>query len=104
MNVVVLPAGDLQEFVQRAGENEELVVQPRMGMATCAQMAAGLRAVRRARAWSVGTVTLDSYTRVGDHDGARSAGVRGAAERLARRPRSPATAAMLDDTGQARCR
>src|SRR5204863_2617512 len=38
-----------------------------------ARMRAGLNAVRDCRASSVGTITLDSYTRVGDHASARRA-------------------------------
>ncbi|AKJ14875.1 methylaspartate mutase [Streptomyces incarnatus] len=55
----------------------ELVVQPRMGFPTVAAMRRGLEAVRDVPARTVGTVTLDSYTRVGDHDSARRALVRG---------------------------
>jgi methylaspartate mutase epsilon subunit len=51
----------------------ELVVQPRMGFAGPAQMRRGLLAVRAARAATVGTITVDSYTRVGDHHSARQA-------------------------------
>ncbi|MFC5286574.1 methylaspartate mutase [Actinokineospora guangxiensis] len=50
-----------------------LVVQPRMGMADPAAMRAGLLAVKRAAATTVGTLTLDSYTRVGDADAALAA-------------------------------
>jgi methylaspartate mutase epsilon subunit len=51
----------------------ELVVQPRMGFADPARMRQGLLATRDARATTVGTVTLDSYTRVGDHHAVRAA-------------------------------
>ncbi|MDD9377925.1 methylaspartate mutase [Streptomyces sp. ZAF1911] len=44
-----------------------LVVQPRMGFGTIPRMRDGLRAVAGARADTVATLTLDSYTRVGDH-------------------------------------
>ncbi|MBP2703224.1 FAD/NAD(P)-binding protein [Microbispora sp. RL4-1S] len=64
---------DLQEHVRRAKEAGKLVVQPRMGFAAPEEMALGLRAVARARATTIGTITLDSYTRVGDHVGARRA-------------------------------
>jgi methylaspartate mutase epsilon subunit len=43
-----------------------LVVQPRMGFGDPAEMRAGLLATRAAAATTVGTITLDSYTRVGD--------------------------------------
>jgi methylaspartate mutase epsilon subunit len=51
------------DFVLNAGE---LVVQPRMGLAAPVDMRAGLVATRNAAATTVGTVTLDSFTRVGD--------------------------------------
>jgi methylaspartate mutase epsilon subunit len=51
----------------------ELVVQPRMGFADPERMRRGLLATRAARAATVGTITIDSYTRVGDHDAAREA-------------------------------
>ena len=51
----------------------ELVVQPRMGFANPALMRHGLLATRAARAATVGTITLDSYTRVGDHRAVRQA-------------------------------
>lgn len=60
-------------FVHRAKESGRLVVQPRMGFAEIPVMREGLLGVRSAQATSVGTVTLDSYTRVNDHDSAREA-------------------------------
>ncbi|MFD5826751.1 methylaspartate mutase [Lentzea sp. NPDC060358] len=59
--------------VARAAAEGRLVVQPRMGMASPAEMRAGLRAVRDAAAVTVGTLTVDSYTRVGDHRAALAA-------------------------------
>jgi glutamate mutase epsilon subunit len=50
-----------------------LVVQPRMGFDQPAQMRSGLVATRLAAAATVGTLTLDSYTRVGDHARAEAA-------------------------------
>ncbi|WP_251054078.1 FAD/NAD(P)-binding protein [Streptomyces sp. ISL-66] len=72
------PAGggrpaDLGEFVRRSAASGRLVVQPRMGMADADTMAAGLRAVRALPFPTVGTITLDAYTRVGEHDHARAA-------------------------------
>lgn len=58
------------EFVARA---DDLVVQPRMGFSSPEVMRAGLVAVKDAAATTVGTITLDSYTRVGDHAAARAA-------------------------------
>lgn len=66
-------AVDLHDYVMRAAVDGELVVQPRMGMASPRRMSDGLRAVAAAAARTVGTITLDSYTRVGDEDGARRA-------------------------------
>src|SRR2546429_7693885 len=56
--------------MHRAGD---LVVQPRMGMSDPRAMRAGLLATRRASATTVGTITLDSYTRMGDNANARAA-------------------------------
>lgn len=64
---------DLGDRVRRAADAGRLVVQPRMGMAAPDAMAAGLRAVCSLPFPTVGTLTLDSYTRVGDHDHARAA-------------------------------
>ncbi|MFE6051419.1 methylaspartate mutase [Kitasatospora sp. NPDC056446] len=61
------------EFVARAHARGELVVQPRMGFSDPGEMRAGLLATKRAGATTVGTLTLDSYTRVGEHDAARRA-------------------------------
>ncbi len=51
----------------------ELVVQPRMGMADPVAMAAAVGTVAAAPIRAAATITLDSYTRVGDHAGARRA-------------------------------
>ncbi|MFJ8046271.1 methylaspartate mutase [Kitasatospora sp. NPDC096147] len=64
------PFGDTVAAAAAAGR---LVVQPRMGMPSVPVMLGGLRAVAAADATTVGTITLDSYTRVGDHDSARKA-------------------------------
>ncbi|MFJ6798068.1 methylaspartate mutase [Streptomyces sp. NPDC091268] len=65
--------------VRRARESGVLVVQPRMGFADPRRMREGLRAVRDVRAATVGTITVDSYTRVNAYDRAL-AGVRSGAE------------------------
>lgn len=57
---------DFGEFVRRRGGAGALVVQPRMGFGSPQEMRAGLIATRRADATTVGTITLDSYTRIGD--------------------------------------
>jgi methylaspartate mutase epsilon subunit len=57
---------DFGAFVRRAGAAGHLVVQPRMGFGDPQQMRAGLLAAKHADATTVGTLTLDSYTRVGE--------------------------------------
>ena len=57
-----------EEFVARRHAAGELVVQPRMGFADPVAMRAGLAVTKEAAAATVGTVTLDSYTRVCDTD------------------------------------
>jgi methylaspartate mutase epsilon subunit len=71
--VVSGPADSFGTFVARAKAAGQLVVQPRMGMSSPGQMRAGLLATKHASATTVGTVTLDSYTRVGNHRAARQA-------------------------------
>ncbi|MEV7008654.1 methylaspartate mutase [Streptosporangium sp. NPDC051022] len=65
--------GGFGGFVLRAHAAGALVVQPRMGFSDPAEMRAGLLATRQAAATTVGTLTLDSYTRVGDRQAARTA-------------------------------
>lgn len=65
--------GSFGDFVARAHRQGRLVVQPRMGMSEPGVMRDGLLATRRAAATTVGTITLDSYTRVGDDAKARAA-------------------------------
>ncbi|MEU7426158.1 methylaspartate mutase [Streptomyces sp. NPDC040750] len=66
-------------FVRRAHAAGHLVVQPRMGMSGPDRMRAGLLATRNAAATTVGTITLDSYTRVGDLESAGLAVLEGVA-------------------------
>jgi methylaspartate mutase epsilon subunit len=66
------------DFVARAQQAGRLVVQPRMGMSSPRLMRAGLLATRNAAATTVGTITLDSYTRLGDDARARAALAAGA--------------------------
>ncbi|MFF9768487.1 methylaspartate mutase [Streptomyces sp. NPDC014636] len=66
-------------FVRRAHDAGHLVVQPRMGMSSPERMRAGLLATRNAAATTVGTITLDSYTRVGDLESAELAVLEGVA-------------------------
>ncbi|MFI8371026.1 methylaspartate mutase [Streptomyces sp. NPDC085466] len=69
MNTPV-PLGRFASAVAAARRAGELVVQPRMGFADLPRMRDGLLAVARADARTVGTLTIDSYTRVGDHGSA----------------------------------
>lgn len=68
----------LGDFVRRRAKSGSLVVQPRMGFASATTMRRGLAAVRDVTAPTIGTITLDSYTRVGDYEGAAAALVSGA--------------------------
>ncbi len=70
--------GSFGRFVAEAALMGNLVVQPRMGFADPARMRRGLAEVRSAAATTVGTLTVDSYTRVGDSAGARRAMLAGA--------------------------
>lgn len=55
------------DFVHDRYAEGTLVVQPRMGFARIDAMREGLLATRRAARATVGTITVDSYTRTGDH-------------------------------------
>lgn len=70
--------GSFGAAVARASSSGQLVVQPRMGYADPEHMRAGLLATKRAATATAGTITLDSYTRVGDHAAARRALASGA--------------------------
>jgi methylaspartate mutase epsilon subunit len=61
------------DFVAEAQAAGRLVVQPRMGFSDPGQMRSGLIATKLADATTVGTITLDSYTRVGANGEARRA-------------------------------
>lgn len=61
------------DFIQQAHHAGHLVVQPRMGLSDPQEMRAGLERVRDARACSVGTITIDSFTRIGDFESAARA-------------------------------
>ncbi|GAA2437743.1 methylaspartate mutase [Actinomadura vinacea] len=65
-------------FVAGHARAGRLVVQPRMGFGSPEAMRRGLLAVRDADACAAGTITLDSYTRVGAHDRAARALATGA--------------------------
>jgi methylaspartate mutase epsilon subunit len=76
--VLPLRAASFGDIVAHHHAAGRLVVQPRMGFSDPAMMSAGLAATRSARADTVGTITLDSYTRLGDHEAARRAVASGA--------------------------
>ena len=61
------------DFIELNTKHNNLVVQPRMGFRCAKMMRQGLQAVRDANATTVGTLTLDSYTRVGDYEAASKA-------------------------------
>ncbi|KOX35916.1 MULTISPECIES: methylaspartate mutase [unclassified Streptomyces] len=65
-------------FVAASAAAGRLVVQPRMGFGDPVLMRAGLARTRAATAHTVGTLTVDSYTRVGDLAAARAAVAEGA--------------------------
>jgi methylaspartate mutase epsilon subunit len=74
------PRHDFGGFVRRVSAGDHLVVQPRMGFSDPALMRRGLRETARLGAATAGTITLDSYTRVGDYRAIQAALTRG--ERL----------------------
>jgi methylaspartate mutase epsilon subunit len=65
--------GPFSAFVAARRRANTLIVQPRMGFSDPAVMRRGLLAVRAAGVPAVGTVTLDSFTRQGEHDRAAMA-------------------------------
>lgn len=72
------PAISFGRFVRRASAAGKLVVQPRMGFPSPRQMKEGLVATKQAAGTTAGTITVDSYTRMGDDDAARRAVADGA--------------------------
>jgi methylaspartate mutase epsilon subunit len=60
-------------YVASAAARGSLVVQPRMGFSDPERMRDGLVAVRDSRAVTVGTITVDSYTRLGEEATAQAA-------------------------------
>ncbi|MFF7776874.1 methylaspartate mutase [Streptomyces tanashiensis] len=64
---------DFGGFVAASTAAGRLVVQPRMGFGDPERMRAGLAQTRAATAHTAGTLTVDSYTRVGDLAAARAA-------------------------------
>ena len=66
-------ASPFGRFVAESADAGRLVVQPRMGFGEFPRMRHGLERTRSAAATTVGTLTIDSYTRLGDHAAARRA-------------------------------
>jgi methylaspartate mutase epsilon subunit len=60
-------------FIHKYSNLGQLIVQPRMGFGTISQMQLGLSAVKNAMAPTIGTITLDSYTRVNQYQRAKTA-------------------------------
>ncbi|MFD6159964.1 methylaspartate mutase [Nocardia sp. NPDC060256] len=60
-------AGFFDSFVADRAAAGQLVVQPRMGMGSLSEMRSGLARVAHLDFPVIGTLTLDSYTRVGDY-------------------------------------
>lgn len=72
MVVSALPVS-FGSYIASAAARGSLVVQPRMGFSDPARMREGLIAVRDSRAVTVGTITVDSYTRLGEEVAAQAA-------------------------------
>jgi aspartyl/asparaginyl-tRNA synthetase/glutamate mutase epsilon subunit len=60
------PDSGFAPFMTAARAAGALVVQPRMGFSDPGRMRAGLAATKDAADWVAGTITIDSYTRIGD--------------------------------------
>ena len=69
----VTAAASFGAFVADAAATGQLVVQPRMGFSDPYRMRDGLQRTKFAAARTVGTLTIDSYTRLGDHAAVRGA-------------------------------
>jgi len=69
----IAPPAPFGEVIAAATARGRLIVQPRMGMGDPVDMRAGLLAVKAANASTVGTITVDSYTRCNDDEAVRRA-------------------------------
>lgn len=67
------PQSQFSRFVTEQSRTGTLILQPRMGFGDPARMRQGLLAVRSAGLPTIGTVTLDSYTRHNEHEEAAAA-------------------------------
>lgn len=62
-----------QKFIGLHKSQENLIVQPRMGFSKTNLMSLGLRRVKNLNIPVIGTITLDSFTRLRDFESARNA-------------------------------
>ncbi len=70
MSTLKGPLNVLSEFLKT---HSGLYVQPRMGMASVRDMRKGIKSVRDLKIPAIGTITLDSYTRMGQFEEAKKA-------------------------------
>lgn len=61
------------DYINLVKSRGEIAVQPRMGFGDHQKMREGLKQVKRAYANTIGTLTIDSYTRVNNYQGASDA-------------------------------
>lgn len=59
-------SSDFVRFVKQSRDEHCLIVQPRMGIGQISEMQQGIAEVKACPARTIGTLTIDSYTRVGD--------------------------------------
>jgi methylaspartate mutase epsilon subunit len=69
--------GWFTHFIAAHRSSKQLILQPRMGFASPKLMRSGLLAVKNLSFPVAGTITLDSYTRVNDHQAAYNALING---------------------------
>ena len=60
-------------LIQSSAKSNKLIVQPRMGFPSIKQMKYGLQAVKNCNADTIGTITIDSFTRQRDYKSAQTA-------------------------------
>lgn len=65
--------GYFHQYIERHRRSRQLIVQPRMGFSNLIRMRRGLRAVKEFDGLSIGTLTLDSKTRLRQFDEALEA-------------------------------
>ena len=61
------------QYINKLAARGILAVQPRMGFATLDRMREGLAAVKAGPVGTIGTITVDAYTRVGQEERAERA-------------------------------